>query len=327
MKSSFSKIGEIEYNLYLIENEYLVAEITDFGATLVTFKRKDIDINVVLRNKDAHDYLLNISEAKGATVGRVANRIKNGSYNIDGKTYHCFINNGPNSLHGGKEGFMVKKFELIEHQKDLIKLMYVSKDMEEGYPGNLTLYITYRLVAERLYYDIEYVSDKKTIVNITNHSYFNLGDKDIFRHKMKINSDLFAIVDQDGLTLDNVKNVVGTAFDFRKTKVIKDNFSFEDVDINTALGYDHNFLFENHDNDNLRAQLSFGKQKLIIYSDLPGMHLYSGNYLRKKQEGICFECQYYPNSINYNNYKKPLIEAGVLYKHYICYELKGDNDE
>lgn len=326
MVNDFSKINNQQYHLYRIENEYLIAEITDFGATLVEFKRKDQNINIVLRNEDALDYLKNISEAKGATVGRVANRIAKGSYFIDDKKYHCFINNGPNSLHGGKEGFMVKKFDVISHQKNAIKLQYFAKDMEEGYPGNLNLIIIYRLEQEKLYYEIEYVSDQKTIVNITNHSYFNLGDKDIFNHKLKIYSNQYAAVDKDGLSLDLIKDVNGTAFDFQKEKLIKDNFSFDDVDINIALGYDHNYLFENH-NDYLRSELSFKKQKLIVSSNLPGMHLYSGNYLRNKHQGICFECQFFPNAINYNNYIKPIAEADVLYKYFICYELKGDKDE
>lgn len=320
MKNNFSSIDNISYSLFKIENEQLFIEVSDFGATLVTFKRKDSDVNVVLRNKDANDYLLNIGEAKGATVGRNANRIENGRFSIDGIEYQCFINNGPNSLHGGKYGFMVKKFDVVSHHRDSIVFHYHSPDMEESFPGNLDLYVEYKVVAAKLYYNISYSSDKKTICNITNHAYFNLGDETVLNHHMKIHSDYFAQVDSNGLTLDSLRHVANTAFDYREFTCIQDLFDFKDDDLKTAIGYDHNYVFEDA-KDGIRAELKYNNLHLKVSSDLPGVHVYSGNYLRKPQEGICFECQYFPNAINYQNYKQPIVEAGVEYKHYICFEL------
>lgn len=321
MKQKFGNIDGTDYFLYTIENEYLKVEVSDFGATLVSFIEKKNNYNCVLNYSNANEYLLNISEAKGATVGRNANRIANGVFKINDKEYHCFINNGKNSLHGGEKGFMQKKFEVLKHEKEKIVLKYFSKDLEEGFPGNLQLFITYRLLENSLFFEIEGVCDEDSILNITNHSYFNLGDKDILNHYLQIFSDKYALVDEEGLTLDVVKEVSGS-FDFRKKVKIYDNMILKSENLLLAKGYDHNYLFEDVDYDK-RAILSFKNLELLIESDLPGIHLYSGNYLKNKHQGICFEAQYYPNAINYQKYRKPLIYKNQKMNHYIKYTLRS----
>lgn len=316
----FGTIDNQDYYLYTIQNQDLLVEVTDFGATLVSFIDKKSNQNIVLNNSNVNEYLKNINEAMGATIGRNANRIKNGSYFLNNQEYKCFINNGPNSLHGGEKGFMYKRFEVMNHQENLIQLHYFSKHLEENFPGNLDLIITYKIKNNNLFFEIEGCSDQDTIFNITNHSYFNLGDKDIFNHYLQIFSNQFALVDENGLTLNQIENI-NSSFDFSKLTKIKDNFILQHPNLVLAKGYDHNFLFENT-NDDLRIKLCFNDLKLSIYSDLPGVHVYSGNYLRNPQQGIAFECQYYPNSINYNQFKKPILLAHEKVKHYIKYNLE-----
>lgn len=321
MKRNFGKINDTEYFLYRIENDFLSVEISDFGATLVSFVDKKTNHNCVLNYSSANEYLLNISEARGATVGRNANRIAKGQFELNGIFYQCFINNGSNSLHGGEKGFMQKKFEVMHYDKEKIVLNYFSKHLEEGFPGNLNLYITYRLHENSLFFDIEGICDEDSILNITNHSYFNLGDVDITNHYLQIFSNEYALVDEEGLTLDEVREVKGS-FDFCDKTKIGDNMSLKSENLLVAKGYDHNYLFENADYEK-RAFLSYGSLELLIESDLPGMHLYSGNYLKHKHEGICFEAQYFPNGINYKKYKKPIIYRNKKVKHYIKYTLRS----
>lgn len=319
-KKYFGTIDNQDYYLYTIQNQDLLIEVCDFGATLVSFIDLKSNQNIVLNNQNVNEYLKNINEAMGATIGRNANRIQNGTYTLNNHEYKCFINNGPNSLHGGKNGFMTKKFEVTKYQEDLIQLHYFSEHLEENFPGNLDLFITYKLENNNLFFDIEGYSDQDTIFNITNHSYFNLGDIDIFNHYLQIFSNQFALVDKDGLTLNQIE-IATSSFDFSKLTKINDNFQLQHPNLVLAKGYDHNYLFEKT-NDDLRIILSFNNLKLSIYSDLPGVHVYSGNYLRHPRQGIAFECQYYPNSINYNQFKKPILFANTKVKHYIKYTLE-----
>lgn len=319
-KIHFGCIDNHDYWLYIIENDYLKAEITNFGATLVSLIEKSTMHNCVLNNENVNQYLENINEALGATIGRNANRIKDGKFKINNQEYKCFINNGPNSLHGGKDGFMKKEFIVKQHTSDSIVLSYHSYHLEEGFPGNLDLKITYRLEENNLIYEIEGISDQDTIFNITNHSYFNLGDCNILNHYLQIPTQQFSLVDEHGLTLATADNV-NSSFDFRKLTKINDNFQLQHPNLLLAKGLDHNYVFETSDND-LRAILSYKHLKLTVYSDLPDMHVYTGNYLRKKHQGIALECQYYPNSINYTDFKKPILLANSLVKHYIKYTIE-----
>lgn len=321
-KLFFGRLQTTDYFLYILENDYFSVEISDFGATLVSFIYKPLKRNIVLNYSDVQQYFENIGEARGATVGRCANRIALGKYFIDGKEYSAPINNGPNSLHGGLKGFMMQKFKVLSHKKDELVLSYHSHNLEEGYPGDVDLNISYKLDDEGLWYVIEAISDQKTILNITNHSYFNLNnDPDIFNHQLFIDSHQFAPVDSNGLSMPIIKNVKGTAFDFTDMKLISEVFDAGDSDIVLAKGYDHNYLFEDHDCD-LRAIFKGRDLQLTISSDLPDMHLYSGNYLKYPQSGLCFECQYFPNAINYQLFKKPIINKNEVVKHFIKYRLE-----
>jgi aldose 1-epimerase len=267
----------------------------------------------------------------GATVGRTANRIGKGQFTLNGVNYQIPVNNGPNSLHGGIEGFSFKIFD-TEIKEDSIVFTYFSKDMEEGYPGNLTLTVEYKICKNSLKYMFSYECDQDTIVNITNHAYFNCnGEGSILNHELTIHTDKVALVDEDGMTTDQVINVKNTAFDFTKPAVIFEKLSMGHENITLAKGYDHNYVFENM-NVKEMATLKGTWLQLDVVSDLPGMHVYSGNFLDGECKGkyndyygeksaICFECQYYPNSINYEGFIQPILRKGEKKTHFMEYIL------
>lgn len=317
-----------------IENEYIKAEIMTLGATLLSFVEKESGIDVVLGFENLDGYLNQHGSYLGACVGRCANRIKGGHFVLNGKEYHVPLNDGFNSLHGGSCGFSSRLFEIEEQDPNHVVLKLNSEEGDEGYPGNLCLRVCYRLEGRCLYFEFVGESDQDTIFNITNHSYFNLDgalSKSILDHELQINSDRVALIDESGCTTENVIQVENTGFDFRELKKIRDQLNISHPNIESARGYDHNYVFENLEYKTM-AILKGEKLMLEIFSDLPGMHVYSGNFLDGEccgkqgnyygdKNGICFECQYYPNAINYDRFIKPILRKGEIQTHRICYRL------
>ena len=334
MQELFGTYKGQEVYLYTIENEYLKVKVSSLGATLVSLIDKKLNRDIVLGFKDAEGYVNQHGSYLGATVGRCANRIGKGEFTIDEVTYHVPVNAGPNCLHGGNDNLSFKVYE-TEIADDRIVMHTFSADNEEGFPGNLNLTVTYRLDTNNLYYIYEAKCDKNSIVNITNHSYFNIDgsfSKTVLNHELKVFTDRVALVDENGLATEEVIDVKGTGFDFRDYRNIGNNMQIGHRNILSANGYDHNFVYENM-NDKIMASIRTSDLKMNIYSDLPGMHIYTANFLDGmcegkegnfygKNNGICFECQFYPNSINYDKFIKPLIMKGETVKHYIRYELE-----
>ena len=317
---------------YILENEYLKVEVMNLGATLVSFIDKQHDCDMVLGFENMETYLTQHGSYLGASVGRCANRIAKGCFKLNGVEYHLPINNGPNSLHGGIDNFAFQVFE-TKVCDNVVEFSYHSKDGEEGYPGNLDLKITYEIVDKSLFYKIEGLSDQDTILNITNHSYFNLsnGTDNVLEHELKVYADKVAMVDENGLTKDEVIDVEGTDFDFRTFNKVSKAINSSHPNIILARGLDHNFVFENLD-EKIVAELAYKDCHLSVMSDLPGMHIYTANYLDgevkgkkgryyKERDGICFECQYYPNAINYENYLKPILYKNQKMQHFIKYTI------
>ena len=311
---------------YTIENEYLKAEISDLGATLVRFISKKSGTDVVLGFNEEEDYLRNYGCFFGATVGRNANRIGDAKFTLNGKEYQLTVNDNMNQLHGGGiNGFSFKRWKAIEEKEDLVTFSYLSEDGEEGYPGNLYVTVTYRLEGQKLYYEFTGGSDQETLFNLTNHSYFNLGDKEIMEHVLQICTDKYSPTDQYALTLDEVRETAGTPYDFHEPTRVGDNLS------QLPTGIDNNYVWEVMGEKQM-SSLNYGKLTLNIYSDLPDMHVYTAYGLKtdtgKKGEpygyysGIAMECQYYPNGINYGDkYLLPVLEKDVMMSHSIVYEL------
>ena len=318
---------------YVLENQYLKVEVMNLGATLVSFVDKRTNRDLVLGFDNLDGYLNQHGTYFGATVGRCANRIANGEFVLNNLKYHVPVNNGPNSLHGGNNNFSFKVFKA--HQKDNeVVLTYHALDGEEGYPGNLDLTITYRLDDHHLLYQIEGISDQDTILNITNHSYFNLSSvqENVLNHELKVYADQVAMVDENGLTKDEVINVKDTAFDFLDFHPVAKAVNSQNANILLARGLDHNYVFESLE-PKIMAELKYQDLSLCVESDLPGMHVYTGNYIDgackgkrgiyyQERDGICFECQYYPNAINYQKYLKPILFANQKMQHFIKYTIK-----
>lgn len=316
---------------YIIENNYLIAEISQLGATLTRLIHKETNTDIVLGFDNDEDYIRYSGTNIGATIGRNANRIANGEFTLNGKTYHLSQNNNMNNLHGGGDkGFAFKEWKLVNKSETEVVLAYYSKDMEEGFPGNLMTEVTYRLSDDSLLFIFKGNSDQDTIFNITNHSYFNLGDDDIMNQYLHINTDKYSPTDEYALTLDKVEKVDATPYDFREFTRIGDNLS------RLETGIDNNYVWENLE-DKLMCELKNDKIQLNVYSDLPDMHVYTAYYLNgeigkhnkvyRQYGGIALECQYYPNGINYGDkYLLPILKKGETATHYIRFEVKGANN-
>ena len=308
---------------YKIENDYLRVVVSDLGATLVKLIDKKSCKDIVLGFDDEKKYI-DTKCYLGASVGRNANRIGNAKFSLNGKEYKLSVNDNMNQLHGGVNNFSFKVWSLREIKEDSITFSLFSFDGEEGFPGNLKVDVTYKLDDNNLIWSYSGSSDADTLFNMTNHSYFNLGDENIFNHELKVFTDKYSPTDEFALTLDKTEPVEGTPYDFRDYTLLNNNLSL------LKDGIDNNYVFET-EGDKHMASLRFNDLQLDVYSDLPDMHLYTSgnlvscegkdNEIYKKFSAVCLECQYYPNGINYNSYLKPILKIGERKTHYIRYQI------
>lgn len=313
--------------IYTIENEYLEAQVAELGATLVKLIDKASGQDLVLGFESEEEYLANSGPNLGATIGRNANRIGEARFKLNGREYRLSVNDNMNQLHGGGiNGFAFRKWEVKDLEKDKITLSYFSKDGEEGFPGNLSTIVTYSLNKDSLIFSFEGESDEDTLFNITNHSYFTLGEENILEDELYVTTDRYSPVDEFSLTKDEVKDVKGSPYDFTSFRKMKDNLC------RLERGIDNNYVWENFE-DKLMASFRNEKLQLNVYSDLPDMHVYTAYYLGgekgkygityKPYQGIALECQYFPNGINYGEkYLLPILKKGEKMSHYIRYEIK-----
>ena len=283
-----------------------------------TFKNIVLDYDKIESYNTDRSYL-------GAIIGRYANRIQNGKFKIDDSVYSLAQNNNENHLHGGLVGFdkviWIAKTDIKDNSASLI-LKYFSRHMEEGYPGNLKVSVIYTLTNDNEL-DIEYSAntDKKTIINLTNHSYFNLtGEKEnIDNHLLKINSKEYIPVNSNLIPIGQFENVANTPFDFNQYKPIGKEINATNNQLSIGNGYDHCWILNKKYNEyGLSASLydKISGRLLEIYSDQPGIQVYSGNYLSDpfiKRQGICLETQHYPDSPNQKNYPSTLLNPNEEY--------------
>jgi aldose 1-epimerase len=301
--------------------------------------------NVVLGFKTLADY-----EAKspyfGALVGRYANRIAGGKFSIDGTEYTLALNNGKNTLHGGKKGFD-KNVWTVEQLPSIpeaaaVKLTYVSKDGDEGYPGTMTATVTYTFNNKNeLIVAYEATTDKPTIVNLTSHSYFNLagdGSGAVYDQILTINADKFTPVDDGGIPTGELKDVAGTPFDFRQGTPIGARIRSSDQQMLNGRGYDHNWAV-NRSGDGMsfdaRAYDPSTGRSMEIWSDQPGLQFYTGNFLDsttvgaagkqyRQGDGYCLETQHFPDSPNHPDFPSTLLKPGETYKTTTVHKFSAD---
>jgi aldose 1-epimerase len=271
----------------------------------------------------------------GALIGRYGNRIAKGKFSIDGEAYTLAVNNGENHLHGGLKGFDKVVWDaktIVNDSTASLELIYLSKDMEEGYPGNLQTKVTYTLNnKDELSVKYEAKTDKPTIVNLTQHSYFNLTadfNQPILDHELVINADSFLPVDSTLIPTGEFRNVAETPFDFRSPKAIGKQINAENIQIKNGLGYDHCWVL-NDQEKGIRfvasAYESVSGRLLEIFSDEPGIQFYSGNFLDgtlpskskgtyQYRTGFCLETQHYPDTPNQKNFPSVRLNPGESYQ-------------
>ncbi|MBO7677806.1 MAG: galactose mutarotase [Erysipelotrichaceae bacterium] len=311
---------------HIIENEFLKVEVNELGATLVRFIDKQTDTDIVLGYDDDEAYLRNGFNL-GASIGRNANRIANACFELGGEKIQLTVNDHGNQLHGGgKEGFAFKQWKVLSKTADEVIFTYFSEDGEQGFPGNLNVCVRYKVEGRSLLWEYSGECDEDTLFNMTNHTYFNLGDESILSEYLHINTDRYSPTNEVALTLDEVRDVKDTPYDFTKFTLLSDNLS-------KVHNIDNNYVWEQM-GDKLMAELKNDRLKLSVYSDLPDMHLFTASMLQTDSGkngkaydnygGVALECQFYPNGINYGDkYILPILRKGTRMCHYMRYELEG----
>ena len=308
----------------IIENKFLRINTLNYGASLyeVYHKRKKINLILNLGSKNNYKYK---NASVGATCGRYAGRISNSTFNIFDKKLILSKNDGKNTLHGGKKGFAILPWKKIKKTKNIISYQLISKDSDQGFPGNLIINCTYQLKNNFLIIKYDYKSDKATHVNLTNHSYWNLEKNNknkIFDHEVRINSKKYLEINNNLIPTGKYKNIKNTIYDFSKFTKIRQklNFLMNRKVHQKMKGFDTTFVIQKNFN-NYVASLKNSKTKIKIdfFSNLPGLQLYSAQNLNYKKkllpyQGICLETQYFPDTPNKKNFPSTLIKPNKNYK-------------
>jgi len=341
--SGFEKtIDGKQTHLYTLKNKNgMIATLTNYGAHLVSLTVPDKTgklTDVVVGFDDIDGYKNSLSAYYGATIGRYGNRIARGHFTLDGKGYDLFINNAPNTLHGGKKGFNDVVWDAKQLNDHSIAFTYLSKDMEEGYPGNLDCKVTYELTDDNaVKISYEATTDKPTIVNLTNHSYFNLdgiGSGTILNHLVEFKAANYTPVDATSIPTGKIAPVAGTPFDFTKPATIGSRINVADEQLKNGQGYDHNFVLDKHDINSPVATVTGDKSgiKMQIFTTEPGLQFYSGNFMKgsntmlggKKDEyrsAFAMETQHYPDSPNQPSFPSTVLRPGQVYKTVTIYKF------
>lgn len=324
-----------QIDLISMKNEQLEVVVSNYGCTIIKVIMADKNghkDDVVLGYDDFTQYQT-LDAYLGALVGRVANRIKAGQFSLNGQDYHLAVNNGPNHLHGGIKGFSYQVFDYTIEDEHTLKLHYLSKYGEEGYPGDLDLTVIYTLKDDTLTAHYQATSSADTLINITNHSYFNLsGHKEnIYQHTLQIHASQFACVDSDGLTTGELKDVEGTPFDFRQPALIGERVEQDDEQLKIGKGFDHPFLFDTQSNQVILTHEPTGRQ-LIVSTTLPQAQIYTANYLDGRlgkygeryyaRDAVCIETQNMPDAIHLEEHPTTLLKKGETYDEITSYQFK-----
>ena len=338
-KADFGKLPDGRTaEVYTLKNADLEVGITTYGARIVSLKTKDRDgkvADVVLGYNSVDGYVAEGAANKktyfGAIVGRYGNRIRGGKFSIDGHAYQIPPNNNGNALHGGPHGFDDQLWTGKQIPEG-VDMSLVSKDGDMGFPGTLTVHARYTLVGAAVHINYSATTDKATVTNITNHSYFNLsgdGSGPILSEVLEINADGYTPVDAGLIPVGGVKPVAGTPFDFRKATAIGARINEPNDQLKIAGGYDHNWVLNGAGAGKsggvmkLAAKLSDPKsgRVLTVSTTQPGVQFYSGNFLDgsytgkagakyTKYAGLCLETQHYPDSPNQPAFPSTLLKPG-----------------
>ncbi len=331
--------------LYILKNRHhMQAAFTNYGGRLISLIVPDKNgklTDVVVGFKSLADYKNSTEPYFGATIGRYGNRIAKGKFMLDGKPVTLTINNGPNTLHGGNAGFQYIVFDAVQPNEHTLQLRYLSKDMEGGFPGDLEVKVTYTLSDyNALHMDYEATTDKTTVVNLTNHAFFNLngeGSGTILNHSLWIYANKYTPVDSTLIPTGKLAAVAGTPFDFcYNLHTIGERIDQNNEQLKNGKGYDHNFVLTHHaPNTFVRAATVVGDKSGImmeVYTQEPGLQFYSGNFMQGKntfkggakddfRTAFAMETQHYPDSPNQPSFPSTTLKPGQTYRTSSYYQF------
>lgn len=345
-KASFGTLPDGQNaDLYTLTNANgMHANITNYGGiiTHLSVPDKNGKFDDVVLGFDSLQHYLSGHPFFGALVGRYGNRIANGKFTLDGQTYDLFVNNGPNALHGGKKGFDKVIWDTREIQSDStvgLEMTYTSADMEEGYPGELKVKVTYTLDNQNeLRIDYVATTSKPTVVNLTNHSYFNLTGlkRDILSHEVTINADSLVAVNETLIPTGTLIPVAGTPFDFTSPRTVGERIDDATHEqIRFGGGYDHCWVLRDSENGAFRPIATVHEPEsgrlMEVFSTEPGVQFYTGNFLDgklsgkgatySKRFGLCLETEHYPDSPNQPQFPTTVLKPGETYKTSTSYRF------
>jgi aldose 1-epimerase len=324
-------------DLYILKNgNGITAAITNYGGRLVGLWVPDKNkkfTDVVVGFGSLHGYIKPNKTYFGATIGRFGNRIAKGKFSLDGKQYTLFTNSGPNTLHGGKKGFGDVVWDAVQQNDSTLQLRYLSKDMEEGFPGNLDVTVTYTITGNNEFKcDYLATTDKKTVVNLTNHAFFNLngeGSGTINNHVLQINAAQYTPVDSTLIPTGKNETVEGSPFDFRNPTAIGARVNDSaNKQIKHGSGYDHNFVLSDGSKAMKEAATITGDFSGIVMTVItkePGLQFYGGNFMKSEntfktgvkddfRTAFCLETQHFPDSPNQPGFPSTVLEPGQTYQ-------------
>ncbi|WP_285821301.1 aldose epimerase family protein [Duncaniella freteri] len=334
--------GEITH-LTLTNSNGSSVTLSTLGAGIISIIVPDSNgnmANVALGYKDAASWIAD-GPCAGKIPGRFANRIANGRFTLDGKEYTLAINNGPNALHGGPEGFMNRIWDISEENDGRVVMTYTSVDAEEGYPGNLTATAEYIWDDNNvLTLNIGAVTDAPTVLNLTNHVYFNLDGENsgtVLSHELKLNASRWLPTDDTQIPTGEIASVVGTPMDFTSFKAIGKDIKADFEALKIGKGYDHCWVIDGYEKGRLIpvAELrgATSGRSLIVETTQPGMQIYTGNWLAgcpesisgaayQDYDGVAIECQGFPDAPNKPSFPSPVLRPGDEYKETIRFTFK-----
>lgn len=336
-------IGGKMVGLYVLKNKNgAQTAITNYGGRVVSLWVPD-------KNNEFKDVVLGYDNLKsyqkkgepffGALIGRYGNRIAAGKFTLDGRTYQLQLNDGVNTLHGGFNGFFSQVWDAKKISDQILELDYFSKDGEAGYPGNLTVKVIYELTNDNeLKISYTATTDKNTVVNLTNHAYFNLngaGDSTITDHLLMINADGYTPVDSTLIPTGKIEKVAGTPFDFNKATLIGERINNTDQQLKYGKGYDHNFVLRKGKGLHKVATVTSPKTGIVmdILTEEPGLQFYSGNFLTGEEKdgkgnisyphrsAFCLETQHFPDAPNQSSFPTTVLKPGQEYKTVTIYRF------
>ena len=342
-EASFKGLHEgKQTNLYTLKNlNGLVTQITNYGAIIVSIYVPDRNGNLVdiVQGYDTiQEYIQGNSPYMGAICGRCANRIAKGKFTLANREYTLAVNNAPNHLHGGNIGFSKVVWDLVQVSSNRIQLDYSSKNMEEGYPGNLRVSVTYTLTDNNeLRIDYRATTDKTTVVNLASHSYFNLsgeGSGSIYNQELMINGSFITPTDETSVPTGEIRSVAGTPMDFTVAKKIGRDIDQEDEQLKFGAGYDQNWVLRHRQGTLGLAAVAHDPvsgRVMEVYTTQPGVQLYTANWIDgEKGKGgkeygrrwaFCLETQHFPDAVNQPHFPSTILNPGEEYRHSCVYRF------